>query len=113
MAIGCMFEQSLQKCLRSLEFGHSGHADDGKRWRVGTKVDGNRDILPRDVISCKLSVPNAELIFFIRHALSAGFTIENDFLSLGNLSLVSDPNQRGHGFRGRTGGTKELSRLST
>ena len=39
--------KALQKCLRSL-----------------------------DVISRKLSVPNAERIFFIRHALRAGFTIE-------------------------------------
>ena len=29
-----------------------------------------------DVISRKLSVPNAERIFFICHALRAGFTIE-------------------------------------
>ena len=28
------------------------------------------------MISPKLSVPNAERIFFIRHALRAGFTIE-------------------------------------
>ena len=33
----------------------------------------------RDVISRKLSVPNAERIFFIRHALRAGFTIEAIF----------------------------------
>jgi len=38
-------------------------------------VYGDREILPRDVISRKLSVPNAERIFFIRHALRAGFTI--------------------------------------
>ncbi len=40
-------------------------------------LDG--DILPRDVISRKLSVPNAERIFFIRHTLRAGFTIEEIF----------------------------------
>ena len=42
--------KALQKCLRSL-----------------------------DVISRKLSVPNAERIFFIRHALRAGFSIEEIF----------------------------------
>ncbi len=42
--------KALQKCLRSL-----------------------------DVISCKLSVPNAERIFFIRHALRAGFSSEEIF----------------------------------
>ena len=31
------------------------------------------------MISRKLSVPNAERIFFIRHALRAGFTIEEIF----------------------------------
>ena len=40
-------------------------------------LDG--EILPRDVISRKLSVPNAERIFFTRHALRAGFTIEEIF----------------------------------
>ena len=76
MAIGRTFKESLQKCLRSLEIGRSGLGGDGKPWRIGTEVYGDRDILPRDVISRKLSVPNAERIFFIRHALHAGFTIE-------------------------------------
>jgi len=40
---------------------------------------GDRDMLLRDVIRRKLSVPNAERIFFIRHALRAGFTIEEIF----------------------------------
>jgi len=52
---------------------------DGKSWRIGTEVYGDRDILRRDVIGRKLSVPNAERIFFIRHALRAGFTIEEIF----------------------------------
>src|SRR5450432_392379 len=79
MAIGRTFKESLQKCLRSLEIGRSGLGGDGKSWRIGTEVYGDRDILPRDVISRKLSVPNAERIFFIRHALRAGFSIEEIF----------------------------------
>ncbi len=79
MAIGRTFKESLQKCLRSLEIGRSGLGGDGKPWRIGTEVYGDRDILPRDVISRKLSVPNAERIFFIRHALRAGFTIKEIF----------------------------------
>jgi carbamoyl-phosphate synthase large subunit len=79
MAIGRTFKESLQKCLRSLEIGRSGLGGDGKPWRVGTEVYGDRDILPRELISRKLSVPNAERIFFIRHALRAGFTIEEIF----------------------------------
>jgi hypothetical protein len=38
----------------------SGLGGDGKPWRIGTEVYGDRDIVPRDVISRKLSVPNAE-----------------------------------------------------
>jgi len=79
MAIGRTFKESLQKCLRSLEIGRSGLGGDGKPWRIGTEVYGDRDILPRDVISRKLSVPNAERVFFIRHALRAGFTIDEIF----------------------------------
>jgi carbamoyl-phosphate synthase large subunit len=79
MAIGRTFKESLQKCLRSLEIGRSGLGGDGKPWRIGTEVYGDRDILPREVISRKLSVPNAERIFFIRHALRAGFSIEEIF----------------------------------
>ena len=41
--------------------GRSGLGGDGKPWRIGTEVYGDRDILPRDVISRKLRVPNAEL----------------------------------------------------
>jgi carbamoyl-phosphate synthase large subunit len=79
MAIGRTFKESLQKCLRSLEIGRSGLGGDGKPWRVGAEVYGDRDILPREVISRKLSVPNAERVFFIRHALRAGFTIDEIF----------------------------------
>ncbi|MDX1952052.1 MAG: carbamoyl-phosphate synthase large subunit [Verrucomicrobiota bacterium] len=76
MAIGRTFKESLQKCLRSLEIGRSGLGGDGKPWRIGNEVYEDRAILPREVISRKLSVPNAERIFFIRHALRAGFSIE-------------------------------------
>jgi carbamoyl-phosphate synthase large subunit len=79
MAIGRTFKESLQKCLRSLEIGRSGLGGDGKPWRIGTELYGDRDILPRDVISRKLSVPNAERIFFIRHALRAGFSVDEIF----------------------------------
>ena len=91
MAIGRTFKESLQKCLRSLEIGRSGLGGDGKPWRIGTEVYGDRDILPRDVISRKLSVPNAERIFFIRHALRAGFTIEELAVRAGRARRKSSP----------------------
>jgi carbamoyl-phosphate synthase large subunit len=76
MAIGRTFKEALQKALRSLEIGRSGLGGDGKPWRVGNEVYGDRDLLPREVITRKLTVPNAERIFFIRHALRAGFSVE-------------------------------------
>ncbi len=79
MAIGRTFKESLQKALRSLEVGRSGLGGDGKPWRIGTEVYGDRDMLPRDVITQKLSAPNAERIFFIRHAMRAGFSIDDIF----------------------------------
>ena len=79
MAIGRTFKESLQKALRSLEIGRYGLGGDGKPWRFGEKVYADRDILPRDLITPKLSVPNAERIFFLRHALRAGFSIEEIF----------------------------------
>jgi carbamoyl-phosphate synthase large subunit len=79
MAIGRTFKESLQKCLRSMEIGRYGLGGDGKPWRIGDEVYGDRDILPGELIRQKLSVPNAERIFFIRHALRAGFGIEEIF----------------------------------
>ncbi len=79
MAIGRTFKESLQKALRSLEVGRSGLGGDGKPWRVGAEVYGDRDVLPRDVITQKLTTPNAERIFFIRHAFRAGFSVEDIF----------------------------------
>src|SRR5436309_654398 len=79
MAIGRTFKESLQKCLRSLEIGRSGLGGHGKPWRLGEKVYADRDLLPRRLITQKLSAPNAERIFFIRHAMRAGFSIDDIF----------------------------------
>jgi len=79
MSIGRTFKESLQKCLRSLEIGRSGLGGDGKAWRVGSDLYGDRDTLPRDLITRKLSIPGAERIFYIRHALRAGFALDEIF----------------------------------
>jgi carbamoyl-phosphate synthase large subunit len=79
MAIGRTFKESLQKCLRSLEIGRAGLGGDGKPWRVGVEVYGDRDKFPRELIKQKLSTPNAERIFFIRHALRAGLSVDEIF----------------------------------
>src|SRR3982751_3676744 len=79
MAIGRTFKESFQKALRSLEIGRYGLGGDGKPWRFGEQVYGDRDIFPRELIIRKLVSPNAERIFFIRHAFRAGLSIEEIF----------------------------------
>ncbi len=79
MAIGRTFKESLQKALRSLEIGRYGLGGDGKPWRIGGTVYEDRALLPRDLLANRLTVPNAERIFFIRHALRAGFSVEEIF----------------------------------
>jgi carbamoyl-phosphate synthase large subunit len=71
MAIGRTFKESLQKALRSLEIGARGFGGGGKY---------GGDERPEDmVIKQKLGTPNAERIFFLRHALRAGYTVEQIF----------------------------------
>ena len=79
MAIGRTFKESFQKCLRSLEIGRSGLGGDGKPWRIGAEMFGDREIFPKELINRKLSVPNAERVFFLRHAFRAGYTVEDVF----------------------------------
>ncbi|HIG28403.1 MAG TPA: carbamoyl-phosphate synthase large subunit [Verrucomicrobiales bacterium] len=79
MSIGRTFKESLQKCLRSLEVGRYGLGGDGKPWRIDNEVYQDRDLLPREIILRKLKTPNAERIFFIRHAFRAGFSMDEIF----------------------------------
>ena len=62
MAIGRTFKESLQKALRSLETGRFGLGADGK-----DPVDADRTAIER-----KLSMPNAERIFWAAQALRFG-----------------------------------------
>ena len=77
MAIGRTFKESLQKALRSLEVG---------AWGFGGGKYGEREIPSREVIQKKLVTPNDARIFYIRHAMRAGFTNEEIF----NLTKI-DP----------------------
>jgi len=71
MAIGRTFKESIQKALRSLEIGARGFGGGG---RLGG------DERPDDnLIKTRLGTPNAERIFFIRHAFRAGYTVEQIF----------------------------------
>ena len=75
MAIGRTFKESLQKCLRSIENGRNGLGGNEKRWRIGDQVFADREIFPIDIIRQKLTAPNAERIYFIRHAFRAGLDV--------------------------------------
>src|SRR5580693_7121285 len=72
MAIGRTFKESLQKALRSLEIGRFGLGADGKD-REPRDASGAWDV---EEIQRKLVNASWDRIFYIRHALLAGFTIE-------------------------------------
>ncbi len=69
MAIGRTFKEALQKALRSLEIKRFGLIGDGAD---KTDVDD-------DTLSTKLTVPNAERIFYLGLAFQRGWTVEEIF----------------------------------
>ncbi|MBI5687595.1 MAG: carbamoyl-phosphate synthase large subunit [Verrucomicrobia bacterium] len=79
MAIGRTFKESLQKALRSLEISRFGLGGDGKAVRIDGQMIEDNAVLPIETITKKLVTPNADRIFFLRHALRAGMTIEQIF----------------------------------
>ena len=68
MAIGRTFKEALQKALRSLEIKRFGFCGDGRE----TRVD-------QETLRRKLSVPNAERIFYLAQAFQDGMSIEEIF----------------------------------
>ncbi|WP_419659097.1 CarB: carbamoyl-phosphate synthase, large chain [Desulfosarcina variabilis str. Montpellier] len=71
MAIGRTFKEAFQKGLRSLEIGRFGFGADGKD-RI--EEDGVPPTL--EEIEQKLAVPNSQRLFYLRHALEAGMSID-------------------------------------
>jgi carbamoyl-phosphate synthase large subunit len=71
MAIGRTFKEAFQKGLRSLEIGRFGFGADG---RDRPEADGIPPSL--DEIEQKLAIPNSQRIFYLRHALAAGMSIQ-------------------------------------
>jgi len=68
MAIGRTFKEALQKALRSLEIK-----------RFGLIGDGKDAVIEDDGLRTKLTVPNAERIFFLGLAFQRGWTVEQVF----------------------------------
>ena len=80
MAIGRTFKEALQKGLRSLETGRYGLGSDGKdvipniidMW--GNEKLGSEEL--RSKIREKLSTPQAERLFYLKHAFQIGMNME-------------------------------------
>ena len=68
MAIGRTFKEALQKALRSLEIKRFGLCGDGREVRVDAET-----------LRSKLSVPNAERIFYLAQAFQDGMSIDEVF----------------------------------
>ena len=68
MAIGRTFKESLQKALRSLEIK-----------RFGLIGDGADVVVDDETLTAKLTVPNAERIFFLGQAFAKGWDVEKVF----------------------------------
>ncbi|MEN3942258.1 carbamoyl-phosphate synthase large subunit [Prosthecobacter sp. SYSU 5D2] len=68
MAIGRTFKESMQKALRSLEIKRFGLIGDG----ADVEVD-------EETLTTKLTVPNAERIFFLGQAFAIGWDVEKVF----------------------------------
>jgi carbamoyl-phosphate synthase large subunit len=70
MAIGRTFKESLQKALRSLETGRFGlGCDRADAWGTPRQP-------PLEEIVAKLSMPNAERIWYIRYAILSGLSLD-------------------------------------
>ncbi len=69
MAIGRTFKESLQKGLRSLEIGRYGLGADGKD-------PADEENLSLRKIEQKLSIPNSQRMFYLRHALLKGIPVD-------------------------------------
>ncbi len=65
MAFGRTFKEALQKAIRSLETG-----------RYGLGADGRDDEIEKDEIVEKLSMPNEDRLFYLKHALEQGVSLQ-------------------------------------
>lgn len=80
MAIGRTFKEALQKGIRSLETGRYGLGSDGKdiipdildTW--GNEKSDRKELLSE--IKEKLSIPQAERLFYLKHAFQLGMNLE-------------------------------------
>ncbi len=72
MAIGRTFKEAFQKGLRSLEIGRYGFGADGK-----DLIDEKGKTPSLTEIEQNLAVPSSQRVFYLRHALLKGMTIQS------------------------------------
>jgi len=76
MSFGRNFKEALQKALRSLEIGRAGFGADGKDLvNVLSMTLEQKMVAKADIIE-KIKIPKADRMFYIRHAMMAGASIE-------------------------------------
>ncbi len=97
MAIGRTFKEALQKALRGLEIGRS-----------GLEIKGEDTDIER--VRQKLSIPNAERIFYIKQAICLGLSIDEiyslskiDRWFLANIKEITDIENKISRLKIRTG----------
>ncbi|MBU0986420.1 MAG: carbamoyl-phosphate synthase large subunit [Proteobacteria bacterium] len=75
MAIGRTFKEALQKGLRSLEIDRFGLGADGRDFKEN--IDQKEKVLSESEIEQNLATPNSQRIFYLRHALLKGMSIQS------------------------------------
>ncbi|MBC7334391.1 MAG: carbamoyl-phosphate synthase large subunit, partial [Actinobacteria bacterium] len=65
MAIGRTFKEALQKAIRSLEID-----------RYGLGCDGKDDVIKKELLYERLSIPNQDRVFYIKLAFEMGLSVE-------------------------------------
>ncbi len=79
MAIGRTFKEALQKGMRSLETGRAGFGSDAKAIDFTT--------LTKEEMRSKLTIPNAERLYYIEAALRQGMSVEELHEFTGGIDL--------------------------
>ena len=76
MAIGRTFPEALQKALRSLELDRHGLGADGRDVIASDHIEPHLLGEWRKMVHRKLATPRPENIFYLRHALKLGISVE-------------------------------------
>ena len=79
MAIGGTFKESFQKALRGLEVGAFGFGCDSKDLWYASDGSPHAERPTEDEIRAKLTVPNADRVWYLRYAILLGLSAEEIF----------------------------------